>query len=102
MAIKAYFVNIKDYANLFTVSLNIYILNKKEKAATLPTFSNRSSINLSILKLNDYIYKKFVLIVIKNEMVYAIMVEMEKTPYNHKLSYNIIVIMIDQEFISIK
>lgn len=102
MAIKTCFVIVEDCTNLFITSLNIHILYKEEKTVILLAFSNRTSLNLSILELNNYIYNEFVLTIVKNKITYTATAGIKTTSYNHKLAYDMIVMMMDHKFLSIR
>lgn len=70
---------IKNYTNLYFANINICVFyNKKEKATILLTIINRTILFFNILKSNNYIYNKFIIIVAKNEVVYIIATKLKK------------------------
>lgn len=79
MVIKACFVIVKDYADLYLASLNINVLYKKEEILILTAFFDQLFSILNTLKTDDCIYDKFVSIVVKNELAYAAVTEVKKT-----------------------
>lgn len=101
LAIKAYLIVVEDCTDLFSASLNILFFYKEEETPTLPFSLDRSSSSLSTPEPDNYGYDEFVSIVIKNEIGYAAAVEFEEMQYNHGLAHNIVVLIIDQEFLLI-
>lgn len=69
---------IKNYINLFSISLKIHVFyNEKKKVPILSTFSNCTTLTLSILEPNNDAYDKFVITVAKNKAAYLVTAKVE-------------------------
>lgn len=78
LTIKICFVIIEDCVNFFLAILNIDIFYEKKEALTLLAFFYYLSLNFSTPESNNWIYNKFILIVVKNKAVYTLVTKVKE------------------------